>query len=307
MAKVQGLAPEVQIPSPSAEIDPADNDLPIPRSHQRVDFADDPLGIQRAALAANIRDHAKRAAIVAAVLNLEIGARAFVSGIEHGSSQQFSVGEDVGDEDRASGFGLLASGRTVQLGDGNECGPRRFCLLSGKIPLHPEARTANNLRKLMFMRIADDHVDAGQSRDFFGRSLRVTSRDDNSRFRILASNPPDGRSGVLIGTRGDGAGIQDDDSCIFGVGGASKPTLLELAFEGCAIRLGGATAKVFYKKSGHTLMVSHAWIPGATPRLWPVFFGTENIPDRKRGVLVSGGRAPSFACRSPSKLLASLP
>ena len=43
----------------------------------------------------NIWDHAERAAIVATVLNLEIGTRAFVGSVENGGCKKFGVSEDV--------------------------------------------------------------------------------------------------------------------------------------------------------------------------------------------------------------------
>ena len=100
--------PSFQIASPAAEVDAADHDFAVACGYQRVHLANDLRQRQRPAVAADARNHAERAAVVASVLHFEVGAGAiiFVSagGIEHGGGEQFGVGEDVGDEE--AGFGL---------------------------------------------------------------------------------------------------------------------------------------------------------------------------------------------------------
>jgi hypothetical protein len=47
-------------------------------------------------LAPNVRDHTERAAVVASVLDFEVGPGAFVGCVEYGGRQEFGVGEYVG-------------------------------------------------------------------------------------------------------------------------------------------------------------------------------------------------------------------
>ena len=60
------------------------------------------------------------------------------------------------------------------------------------------------------MRVAHHPGNARYGRHGFGRTLRITSGHENARFGILAMHPADGGAGVVIGLRGNGAGVQDD-------------------------------------------------------------------------------------------------
>ena len=53
-------------------------------------------------MAANIGNDTEGTAVIAAILNFEVGASAFIRSIEYGSGEQFGVGEDVRNKDRAS-------------------------------------------------------------------------------------------------------------------------------------------------------------------------------------------------------------
>ena len=66
----------IQIASPAAEVDAADHHFAVACGHQRVHFANHLSQRQRPAVAADARDHAEGAAIVASVLHLEVGASA---------------------------------------------------------------------------------------------------------------------------------------------------------------------------------------------------------------------------------------
>jgi hypothetical protein len=56
-----------------------------------------------------------------------------------------------------------------------------------------------DLSELMFVGVADDARNSGQSGDFFGRALGITSRDDNLGQRILPLHAADGGARILIG------------------------------------------------------------------------------------------------------------
>ena len=152
-------------------------------------------------MAADTGNHAEGAAIVAAVLNFEIGASAIVfvraripvGRFEDGRGEQFGVGEDVGDKDRvlSSQFPVLSKSGKRQ---------ERFSL--ARVFIEDE------FSELMLVRVADHSRDAGERADFFRSALRVTSRDDNSCQRILPLHAADGGAGVLICRSSDGASIQ---------------------------------------------------------------------------------------------------
>src|SRR6266702_1647088 len=108
-----------------------------------------------------------------------------------------------------------------------------------------------DFREPVFVRVADDLGNAGQSGDFFGSTLSIAAGDDNLTIGILAMYPADGGAGVMIGGRGDGAGIKDDNSGGDWIGRALKAALLELALDGSAVGLGGAASEILHVESCH--------------------------------------------------------
>ncbi len=94
-----------QVPSPPAQVDSGNYHFAIACAHQRFDFANHFVQRQRAALSADVGNHAERAAVVAAVLHLQVGTSALVGGVEDRRGLEFGMGEDVGNEDRTSGVG----------------------------------------------------------------------------------------------------------------------------------------------------------------------------------------------------------
>src|SRR5208282_6581134 len=95
-------------------------------------------------LAANIGNHAERAAVVASVLHFEVGTRALICGIEDGSGYQLGVSEDVGNIDRvlSSQFSVLS-----QIPQRNKVWARLL-----EWPLWRQRK----LRQLVLVRVADD-------------------------------------------------------------------------------------------------------------------------------------------------------
>jgi len=269
-AEVGGLRSEVS--SPAAEIDPAEDDFAIAGVDQRVHLANDPIGRKRTALTADVGNHAEGTAVVAAVLNFQVGAGAFIGGIEDGSSQEFGVSEDIGDENRP----FVARRWSLAIG------LRKFRRPCHRIKRNKRARRLNrraaldrtavggcphmivlsgarqrDLRQLMLVRVADDMSYARQPCDLFGGALRVATGDDNAGLRIPALNAADGRARILIGGSGDGTSIEYDDGSLAGIRGARETEFLELAFESGAVGLGGAATEILYVISGHVLMVTH--------------------------------------------------
>ena len=196
---------------------------------------------QRAALAADVGDHAERAAVVASVLHFQVGAGAFVGSVEYRRSLQFGVGEYVGDEDRASGLRRRTSAIRCQLRERDEAG-----LPGSGSEVRRLKSDPSDFCQLMFVRVADDLAHAGQSRDFFRRALRVTAGDHDPGFGVLAVNAADGGACVLVGRGGHGAGVEDYESGLRRFVGALQAALPQLAFDGSAVRLGGAAAEIHY-------------------------------------------------------------
>ncbi len=98
-----GVGP--QISSPAAQIDSGNYHLAEAGAYQRLNFEDHFGRAQRAALTSNVGDYAEGAPVVAAVLHFQVGASALVRGVKDRGGLEFSVGEDVGDEDWASDLG----------------------------------------------------------------------------------------------------------------------------------------------------------------------------------------------------------
>jgi len=104
----------------------------------------------------------------------------------------------------------------------------------------------------MFVRVAHNAGYAGQGRDLFRGTLGVASGDDNLRVGILALDAADSGAGILVGGGRHRTGVEDDHVGIRGRG-ATQAALLELALQGSAIRLGGATAEILHVESGHVV------------------------------------------------------
>ena len=61
--------------------------------------------------------------------------------------------------------------------------------------------------ELMFVGVADHSRDAGQGRDFLWSPLRITSRNNNLRQRILPLHAAYGGARILVGRIRHGAGV----------------------------------------------------------------------------------------------------
>jgi CheY-like chemotaxis protein len=90
--------------------------------------------------------------------------------------------------------------------------------------------------------------DRGQ---FFRRSLRVATSDENAAPGIFPAHATDRGPCVLVRALRDGAGIEDDHFGIARRGSAFHSALQELALERGAVSLGGAAAKILYVEAGH--------------------------------------------------------
>jgi len=98
--------------------------------------------------------------------------------------------------------------------------------------------------------VADHGGDAGQCGDFFWSALGVTAGDDDFRQRVLALHAAYRSACVMIGGICDCTSIQDYEVGLCGRG-ARKTPVVELAFEGSAVGLSGATSEIFDVVGGH--------------------------------------------------------
>ncbi len=99
------------------------------------------------------------------------------------------------------------------------------------------------------MGIPDYPFDARHFRKFRGRPLRITSGDQDSRFRVLAVNAANRGPRVGVRFSRHRAGVQDDKIGIAPVGRAVEPAFGQLRFERGSIRLGGAASEILDMKT----------------------------------------------------------
>ena len=150
------------------------------------------------------------------------------------------MGENIGDENRVlSAQFSVPSKRT----DGK------------KIFARCEIFAEHQIGKLVFMRVADHHVDAGKRGDFLWSALGIASSDDDFRQRILPLDAPYGGASVLVGGVCDSTGIKNYQARLRG-GGRDEAASLELALDGGAVGLRGAAAEVLYVVGQHRIMVA---------------------------------------------------
>ena len=90
--------PPSEIAAPAAQVDPAQHHFAIFR-RQCADLLDHGFRRRAAAAAAHVRNNAERAAVVAAVLNLEIRARAVARGVFDRRGKKIALRENIADVD----------------------------------------------------------------------------------------------------------------------------------------------------------------------------------------------------------------
>ena len=112
-------------------------------------------GGRAAAAAAHERNDAERAAVIAAILNLEVGARAIAGGVFHRRGEKIALREDIADMD------VAVVGR-VRLGQRHQ------------------------LRDLRLVRVAHHPLDARHRGQFLRRALRIAAGHQDARRGILA-------------------------------------------------------------------------------------------------------------------------
>ncbi len=150
--------------SPAAEIDPAQHYFAIALG-QMPHLRNNLIGGSAAASSAHEWNDAERAAVIAAVLDLEVGARAIAGRVFHRGGEKIVLRENITDVN-------LSVERQFGFGD--------------------------DIRNLNFMRVSHHPVDPGQCRQLLGCALRVTARDQDARGGILAMHAMDGFAHIFV-------------------------------------------------------------------------------------------------------------
>src|ERR1700741_2961634 len=83
-----------KIPTPSPQVDSGNHQFAVSGGDEAVDLLEDLFDAHGAALAADVWNDAEGAAIIAAILNLEVGASAFIGSVENRRGEEVGVRED---------------------------------------------------------------------------------------------------------------------------------------------------------------------------------------------------------------------
>src|SRR5260370_28198176 len=108
----------------------------------------------------------------------------------------------------------------------------------------------------MLVRVADHPSHPGQGSYFFRSPLGIATGDHNLAVGIGTSDAADCSSGVLIGSRGDSAGIQYDHVGFRSGVDSMQTSLRKLPLDGGAIRLRGTATKILHIEARHGEIIS---------------------------------------------------
>ena len=236
--EIENVGAGRKIAPPGAKIDAAENDFLKTGIREAMNLGKDFFGREAATLAADVRDHAEGAAVVAAILDFQCGASVIPLSTEDGRNENFAGGEDVSGED-------LGRRRTMS---GRGCRPYKLdwdeILFGG----------SDEIGDLWFVGIAYDMGDAREDGQFFWCALSVTSGDENFGGGVLRVDFANGVAGLRVSSGSDGAGIDDDEfGCVWGGSGAAA-TVKQLPLDGGAIGLCGAASELFDVEASHFRM-----------------------------------------------------
>src|SRR5262249_26264514 len=150
-----------KVPAPATQINSREHNLAVSGALQRLNLPQNFISVQRSALAADKGNHAKRAPIIASVLNLQIRTRpaCVIARFKYRRGQELRMSEDVPDQH-------TIARESVQR---NKC-----CVCD----------MTSHLGHMLLMRIANHSRDTGKCGQLFRRALRVASRDQDLRRGI---------------------------------------------------------------------------------------------------------------------------
>ena len=92
--------------------------------------------------------------------------------------------------------------------------------------------------------------------------MRIATGDEDFRLRSVAVDATDAGSDVLVGGRGNGTRVQDNDGGLLGREGPVQSAFEQFMLDGGAVGLGGAAPEVFNEEAGHGAIIpaENGWI-----------------------------------------------
>ena len=106
---------------------------------------------------------------------------------------------------------------------------------------------------MRFVGIADDEGNSGETGDLLRGALRVTTGDNDASGRIRRVDFADGVAGLSVCGGGDGASIENNDVRRRAIERDGAALIPQLALDGGAVGLCGATAELFDVESSHVM------------------------------------------------------
>lgn len=117
-------------------------------------------------------------------------------------------------------------------------------VIARRFNLHQVQLRLQQIRNLRFVRIAHHHPDTRQLGDLFRRALRIATRHQDARFRILAMHTPHRLPHIVVGIRRHGARIENHPIGAFMGLRTHHPARRQSGFNRRSISLRGTAAEV---------------------------------------------------------------
>ena len=116
-------------------------------------------------------------------------------------------------------------------------------------------QTGQQVRDFALVRVPDNPLDAGERGKFLRGALRIAARHQYAAPGIFASRAAHSLPHIVIGRRGDGAGIENYEVRHAKFRRGFKTAGDQLRFERCSICLRRAAAEVLDEKSRQLLLL----------------------------------------------------
>jgi hypothetical protein len=112
-------------------------------------------------------------------------------------------------------------------------------------------QSGQQVRDLALVGIPNNPLDAWEGGQFLGSALRIAACYENAAPWIQAVRMTHGLPDIVIGRRGDGASVENDEIRRGNIRHAGETPDGKLRFERGAIGLRGAAAEILHKEAGH--------------------------------------------------------